>query len=78
MKEKQIQIAIIVSAILSLMISCVAFNMIKNVNERIDRSKYEYQLIVEDDSVKIFEGNRYVGTALLEGQLSDLIIEDNQ
>jgi hypothetical protein len=78
MKEKQIQIAIIVSAILSLMISCVAFNMIKNVNERINRSNYEYQLIVEDDSVKIFEGNRYVGTALLEGQLSDLIIEDNQ
>jgi len=78
MKEKQIQIAIIVSAILSLMISCVAFNMIKNVNERIDRSKYEYQLIVEDDSVKIFEGNRYVGTASLEGQLRDLVIGDNQ
>jgi hypothetical protein len=78
MKEKEIKIAIIVSTILSLIISCVAFNMIKNVNERIDRASYEYQLIVEDDSVKIFEGNRYVGTASLEGQLGDLIIADNQ
>ena len=78
MKEKEIQIAITVSTILSLIISCVAFNMIKNVNERIDRASYEYQLIVEDDSVKIFEENRYVGTASLEGQLGDLIIADNQ
>lgn len=78
MKEKEIQIAIIVSAILSLVISCIAFSMIRNVNKRIDRANYEYQLIIEDDSVKIFEGNRYVGTASLEGQLGDLIIADNQ
>ena len=78
MKEKEIQIAIIVSTILSLIISCVAFSMIRNVNKRIDRASYEYQLIVEDYSVKIFEGNRYVGTESLEGQLGYLIIADNQ
>ena len=38
----------------------------------------EYQFIVTDDSVSVFDGKRTVGTIKLEGQLDSLITLDNQ
>ena len=78
MKEKETQIAIIVSAILSLGISFLALNTARGINERMDRANYEYQLVIEDNSVKVFDGSRYVGTASLEGQLKDILVADNE
>ncbi len=49
-----------------------------NVYEQHQRSKTEYQFIVNDDSITVYDGNRTVGTVLLEGDLDGLIIMDNQ
>lgn len=38
----------------------------------------EYQFIVTDDSLTVFDGDRTVGTVKLEGQLDSLITLDNQ
>jgi len=38
----------------------------------------EYQFIVVDDSVDVFDGKRFVGTVELQGQLDSLITEDNK
>lgn len=78
MKEKIMQTIIITLVILSLIISTISLSMVFSTNKRIDRMNYEYQMVVEDDSVKIFDGSRYVGTTLLEGELNEMIIEDNQ
>lgn len=41
-------------------------------------SPCEYQMIVTDDSVQVFDNERVVGTIKLEGQLDSLITLDNQ
>jgi hypothetical protein len=38
----------------------------------------EYQFVVTDDSVTVYDVNRIVGTIKLEGQLDSLITLDNQ
>jgi hypothetical protein len=38
----------------------------------------EYQLIVTDDSVTVYDYERIVGTIKIEGQLDSLITLDNQ
>lgn len=38
----------------------------------------EYQMIVTDDSVTVYDFDRTVGTIKLEGQLDSLITFDNQ
>jgi hypothetical protein len=41
-------------------------------------SPCEYQFIVTDDSVEVFDSNRFVGKIELEAQLDSLITLDNQ
>ena len=43
-----------------------------------EQSACEYQFIVTDDSVTVFDSDRTVGTIKLEGQLDSLITLDNQ
>ena len=38
----------------------------------------EYQFIVTDDSLTVYDGDRTVGTVKIQGQLDSLIIEDNK
>ena len=38
----------------------------------------EYQFIVTDDSVTVYDSKRIVGSIKLEGQLDSLITEDNK
>lgn len=38
----------------------------------------EYQFIVVDDSIIVYDGNREVGTVKLQGQLDSLIVDDNE
>jgi len=38
----------------------------------------EYQFIVTDDSVTVYDSKRIVGTIKLEGSLDSLITEDNK
>ena len=38
----------------------------------------EYQFIVTDDSISVKDFNRHIGTVKIEGQLRNLINEDNE
>ena len=78
MKENVFKISSLFLIAVSMLLSLISFNKITATDERINRMNYEYQLVVEDNIVKIFDGNRYVGKALLQGELNELIISDNQ
>lgn len=78
MKENVFKISSLFLISISMLLSLIAFNKITATDQRINRMNYEYQLVVEDNIVKIFDGNRYVGKALLQGELNELIISDNQ
>jgi hypothetical protein len=43
-----------------------------------DRANVEYQFVVTDSTITVWDDNRWVGTVKLEGQLDSLIISDNQ
>lgn len=38
----------------------------------------EYQFTITDDSLSVYDYNRYVGTVKIEGQLKQLINKDNE
>jgi hypothetical protein len=42
-----------------------------------ERTNCEYQFVVIDRNIKVFDGNRVVGTVPIEGQLDSLINADN-
>lgn len=43
-----------------------------------ERKNCEYQFVVIDRDIKVFDGNRVVGVVPIEGQLDSLIIADNR
>jgi hypothetical protein len=47
------------------------------VNDRINRQNVEYQLVIDHDSIILFDKNRPVGKVKLEGDLEVLLMEDN-
>lgn len=51
---------------------------LKRTNDRMDRANVEYQLIVEDRDIIVYDGNRLVGRVLLQGQLDSLLRDDNE
>jgi hypothetical protein len=51
---------------------------LESIKERIDRINVEYQFVVTDDSLSVYDANRYVGSTMLEGGLEHLINNDNQ
>lgn len=48
-----------------------------NISRRVDRMNYEYQLVIENDSIMIFDKTRPVGKVKLEGDLETLLVQDN-
>lgn len=63
---------LIACSLLGAMITIMIMGQEKPVNP------CEYQMIVTDDSVMVFDGDRTVGTIKLEGQLDSLITIDNK
>lgn len=62
-------------------VSCmmyICFDALEGVNNRLDRANSEYQFVVEDSDLIVYDGNRVVGRVKIEGQLEELITEDNQ
>lgn len=46
--------------------------------ERLNRMSVEYQIVVIDSVVSVYDNNRFVGEVYLEGELESLINNDNQ
>ena len=62
----------------SLYFSYQSLQTIQALNNRIDRANAEYQFVVTDSTMTVFDQNRVVGTVKLEGQLDSLVVADNQ
>ena len=55
-----------------------SINALENINDRLDRNSVEYQFVVTDTLMTVYDHNRVVGTVRIEGELENLIIADNQ
>ena len=62
----------------SLYFSYQSLQTIQDLNNRVNRANVEYQFVVTDSTMTVFDGNRYVGTVKIQGQLDSLIIADNE
>jgi hypothetical protein len=55
-----------------------SFGELKSINDRLDRANVEYQFVVTDSTITVWDNNRLVGNVKLEGQLDSLIMADNE
>lgn len=62
----------------SLYLSFRGVQTLDSINNRMDRANVEYQFVVTDSTITVWDDNRWVGTVKLEGQLDSLIISDNE
>ena len=65
-------------ALCSLYLSFRGVETLDSINNRMDRSNVEYQFVVTDSKITVWDDNRWVGTVELQGQLDSLITFDNQ
>lgn len=72
LRENTIGIVLVAAGILLAVLSYGELLRVLNQQSK------EYQMNVTQDSVKVFDGERVVGTIKLEGQLDLLITKDNQ
>jgi hypothetical protein len=77
MKDNIFTFLIILLLLVGLFVSLKTVREMNNVSKRIDRINYEYQLVIENDSIIVFDKNRPVGKVKMEGQLQVLLMEDN-
>ena len=83
-KETFLNITIIVALITGLFVSLIYSYYLHRVNrmlvtkenQEVIRCKYQYT--ITDDSITVYDYNRFVGTIKLDGSLDSLMIEDNQ
>jgi hypothetical protein len=68
---------IVLFLVASLYFSLKITTTLQSINQRLDRQNTEYQMVVQDDSLIIFDNNRFVGKVKCQGQLDSLITEDN-
>lgn len=73
-----ILVAVATMLTVSLYFSYQSLQTIQALNNRVNRANVEYQFVVTDSTMTVFDGNRYVGTVKIQGQLDSLIIADNE
>jgi hypothetical protein len=77
MKDKILTGLIFLFVLIGLYLSLKITKDLNAVNDRINRQNTEYQLVIDHDSIILFDKNRPVGKVKLEGELATLLIEDN-
>lgn len=77
MKDNILSFLIVLLLLVGLFISFNTVREMNNITHRIDRSNYEYQLVIQNDSIMVFDKNRPVGKVKLEGELKNLLVEEN-
>lgn len=53
-------------------------NKVEERIERLNRMSVEYQIVVIDSVISVYDNNRFIGEVQLEGELESLINNDNQ
>ena len=61
-----------------LVASIQTLNKVEERIERMNRMSVEYQIVITDTTVSVYDDNRFVGEVRLEGELKHLINNDNQ
>lgn len=69
---------VLVLLILSLYVGLKSLIAIDKINDRIDRQPVEYQFVVTDSMMTVFNGDQVVGTVKVQGQLDSLLVDYNQ
>jgi hypothetical protein len=77
MKDKLLTGIIFLFVLIGLYLSLKITKDLNAVNDRINRQNSEYQLVIDHDSIILFDKNRPVGKVKLEGDLQVLLMEDN-
>jgi hypothetical protein len=77
MKDKILTGLIFLFVLIGLYFSLKITRDLNAVNDRINRQNTEYQLVIDHDSIILFDKNRPVGKVKLEGDLEVLLMEDN-
>lgn len=49
----------------------------KGIDDRLNRMAVEYQFVVTDSTMTVYDGSRVVGDVRIEGELNNLINADN-
>jgi hypothetical protein len=50
----------------------------KEISERVDRANVEFQIVVEDSTITVWDKETFIGRVKLEGQLDSLMVDVNQ
>ena len=69
---------VLVLVTLSISLGLRSLVEVNKIHDRIDRQPVEYQFVVEDSTMKVFNGDNYVGTVQIQGQLDSLLVDYNQ
>lgn len=78
-RDRIFTIAIAIFLLIGLYVSLYIIKRVDLITDRLDRANTEYQFIIdEEDSIIVFDKERYVGSVKLEGQLDSLMIKDNE
>jgi hypothetical protein len=64
--------------IILLFTSIQTLNKVDERIERLNRMSVEYQIVVIDSVISVYDNNRFIGEVQLEGELESLINNDNQ
>lgn len=64
--------------IILLFTSIQTLNKVDERIERVNRMSVEYQIVVIDSVISVYDNNRFIGEVQLEGELESLINNDNQ
>lgn len=79
--KQSVMVVVMIGAIVllcSLYLSFKSIETLASINDRLDRANVEYQFVVTDRTITVWDDNRLVGTVKLQGELYKLIIADNE
>lgn len=76
--KNSIILIVIVLLILNFLQFFVTSNKIESINDRLNRANVEYQFVVTDSMMTVYDDNLVVGTVKLQGQLDSLLVDYNE
>jgi hypothetical protein len=50
----------------------------KQTSERVDRANVEFQIVVEDSTITVWDKEMFIGRVKLQGELDSLMVDVNQ
>ena len=78
---KQTTLLFTIGIIMFIGFACIMFKfytVLDGINGRVDRHNVEYQFVLTDCYMTVYDGNRIVGTIEIEQKLDSLIMADNE